>query len=107
MQRPAMSFIRRTEANRGARVTCTPRVPGRWLGCLGVPAPWIPPEGSQRVALWKKASANRHLAILIDNVASPRELHSLIPGPGPTVVATTSQAFPAQVEGLTGLIEVG
>jgi tetratricopeptide (TPR) repeat protein len=73
----------------GSRALESPQdILGRWLRSLGVPAEWIPAGGLQRTSLWRKASAGRRLAIMIDD-ASAEEISELLPGPGPAVVATT------------------
>lgn len=74
-----------------AAVESVDDVLGRWLRALGVPGEWIPPDGPRRAALWRSVSAERKLAVLIDDAPSSAAIGVLVPGPGPAVVAATAR----------------
>jgi tetratricopeptide (TPR) repeat protein len=64
---------------------------GRWLSALSVPGEWIPPDGRERIALWRSVSAGRQIAVLIDDAPSAAAIGALLPGPGPAVAAATTR----------------
>ncbi|MCZ1012228.1 hypothetical protein [Streptomyces lydicus] len=67
----------------------TPTVLRRWLRALGVHQP--PADGEELIGLWRSVTANRQLAILIDNAASADQVRPLRPAGGVSVTVVTSR----------------
>jgi tetratricopeptide (TPR) repeat protein len=68
------------------------RVLGRLLRGLGVPATEVPAELEERSALFRSITAERSIALLLDDVASTAQIQQLMPGAGDSVVVITSRS---------------
>lgn len=75
----------------GDSVPVPPEQALAWLlESLGVPGKQIPADTGQRAALFRSVTADRQLAILLDNAVSAAQVRSLLPaGPGNIVIVTS------------------
>ncbi|MCU1679761.1 MAG: family transcriptional regulator [Amycolatopsis sp.] len=77
-----------------------------FLRALGVPREELPSDASELIALWRGHTAHRRLLVLLDDVASERQLRSLLPsGSACAALVTTRRRLP----GLAGAraVDVG
>ncbi|SFD79931.1 tetratricopeptide repeat protein [Streptomyces aidingensis] len=61
-----------------------------WLGALGY-GPALPGELQELAALWRSATADRAVALLIDGAASAAQVHPLLPGGNDSIVVVTGR----------------
>jgi len=67
-----------------------------FLRSLGVPSGMMPVDARERAALYRSAVSGRRLMIVLDNVASARQVRQLLPGAGDSlVIITSARACPA------------
>lgn len=64
---------------------------GRFLRALGVPPDQVPVELSEQVSLYLSLTADRALAVFLDNAASAAHVRPLLPASPASVVAVTSR----------------
>jgi tetratricopeptide (TPR) repeat protein len=73
-----------------------PTSPGQalqwFLESLGVPGKRIPAEPAQRAALFRSVTADRQLAMCLDNAVSAAQVRALLPAGPETVVVATSRS---------------
>jgi tetratricopeptide (TPR) repeat protein len=62
---------------------------GEFLVSLGVQRGDLPPDLASRAAMFRSATHGRSLAVFLDDVVSPAQVRSLLPGPGGSVVVVT------------------
>lgn len=61
-----------------------------FLESLGVPSKRIPADPGQRAALFRSVTADRQLAVFLDNATSAAQVRALLPaGPGNVVIVTS------------------
>lgn len=71
---------------------------GVFLRSLGVPGDRVPEGLAERVGLYRTVTAERSLAILLDDVISAAQVKSLLPSSGTSViVVTTKRPLPALI----------
>ncbi|GAB1510395.1 tetratricopeptide repeat protein [Actinophytocola sp. KF-1] len=63
-----------------------------FLESLGVPGKRIPAEPAQRAALFRSVTADRRLAVCLDNAVSAAQVRALLPAGAGTVVVATSRS---------------
>jgi tetratricopeptide (TPR) repeat protein len=64
---------------------------GLFLRALGLRAEQVPARLDEQSAAWRSLTDGRRLAILLDNAASAAQVRTLLPGPGPSLVAITTR----------------
>lgn len=86
-----------------AGASARPRDPGDVLGellrALGVPAPAIPGDDSERAVCYRTRLAGRRVLVVADDAASAAQVRPLIPGMAGCAVVVTSRG---RLEGLEG-----
>jgi DNA-binding SARP family transcriptional activator len=64
---------------------------GRFLRALGVPGSSIPDEVDERAEMYRSLLSGRQLLVVLDDVASVRQVTPLLPGSGSCAVIVTSR----------------
>jgi tetratricopeptide (TPR) repeat protein len=64
---------------------------GRFLRALGVASEGIPVELAERAALYRSITADRSLAVLLDNAVSAAQVRPLVPNSASSTVVVTSR----------------
>jgi tetratricopeptide (TPR) repeat protein len=62
-----------------------------FLRALNIPPDLIPVDADERTALYRSVTSQRRLMIVLDNVASARQVRRLLPGSGGCLVVVTSR----------------
>jgi hypothetical protein len=65
---------------------------GRFIEALGVPATMTPVDHDARAALFRSLVADKHLLIVLDNVASSDQVRPLLPGASHCATLITSRS---------------
>lgn len=81
----------------------TPMTPsdvlGRFLRALGMPGSTIPDELDERAEMYRSLLAGRQLLVVLDDVASVRQVTPLLPGSGSCAVIITSRMRLTEISG--------
>jgi tetratricopeptide (TPR) repeat protein len=64
---------------------------GQFLRSLGLAPEDVPVGLAEQAGVWRSLTDGRRLAILLDNAASAAQVRTLLPGPGPSLVAVTTR----------------
>jgi DNA-binding SARP family transcriptional activator len=89
-----------------SRALAPHEVLGRFLRALGVAAAAIPDTTDERVELYRNLVGDRRLLVVLDDVASERQVLPLLPGNPRCAVVVTSRVRPIDLPGAT-LVPVG
>jgi tetratricopeptide (TPR) repeat protein len=64
---------------------------GRFLRALAIPPERIPLSLDEMAALYRSVTDGRRLVVMLDDAASAAQVRTLLPGPGPSLVAVTTR----------------
>jgi tetratricopeptide (TPR) repeat protein len=64
---------------------------GRFLRALGIASARVPDSLEEQAGLYRSVTSGRPLIVMLDNAASAAQVRTLLPGPGPSLVAVTTR----------------
>lgn len=73
------------------------------LHAVGVPGEQLPQALAERAALWRTETADRHLLVILDNVADVNQVRDLVPGSAGCLTLVTSRRRLAELAGASSL----